>query len=372
MLEPQADSPPFSKSRLNRLGERLRKVEPTKEDLETLTAFRGSFHAAAFTVQEMLQQAVKGTLEDESSIAARPAKRCYAIISKLKRDKGRLAEMQDIAGCRIAFTTAADQERFYEERLCSSCNNLGIQIERVDDRRRMPKFGYRAIHVIAAYHEHRVEIQMRTNLQHLWANISESCGRLFGADVKYGGGSPLVRGALEELSASIGSIEDEERLYEEGLRTGDEVFASRQLMQSHMSEQLRLLLRAAQAVHPRWTDRQAGPEPELPVTHGCPPHQCPSIDRKRAFVVVYYGKAPCVVEVHEYCMCVRGDAADHASSEETASLLRHDDREVVLLEARSYEALQQTHSSYFRGLDELSRNTASLVGVEQEYLDLAS
>ena len=41
------------------------------------------------------------------------------------------------------------------------------------DRRNQPSHGYRAVHVIVGHKDKLVEIQVRTLLQHAWAELSE-------------------------------------------------------------------------------------------------------------------------------------------------------------------------------------------------------
>jgi ppGpp synthetase/RelA/SpoT-type nucleotidyltranferase len=51
----------------------------------------------------------------------------------------------------------------------------------VQDRRVAPSFGYRAVHVIALQDGYRVEIQVRTYLQDLWAQVIERLADAWGA-----------------------------------------------------------------------------------------------------------------------------------------------------------------------------------------------
>ena len=61
------------------------------------------------------------------------------------------------------------------------------------DRREQPSHGYRAVHVIARPRVLPIEIQVRTRLQHLWAEISENLADQLGVDVKYGGEPDIAR-----------------------------------------------------------------------------------------------------------------------------------------------------------------------------------
>ena len=55
----------------------------------------------------------------------------------------------------------------------------------VIDRRANPSHGYRAIHVIVRHEEKLVEIQVRTSLQHVWAELSEKMSDVFDPAIKY-------------------------------------------------------------------------------------------------------------------------------------------------------------------------------------------
>jgi ppGpp synthetase/RelA/SpoT-type nucleotidyltranferase len=77
----------------------------------------------------------------------------------------------------------------------------------VSDRRKHPSYGYRAVHIIARARNRPIEIQVRTELQHLWAQLSERLSDALGSAIKYGGGDPDVRKRLAEMSDLIGSFE---------------------------------------------------------------------------------------------------------------------------------------------------------------------
>lgn len=115
--------------------------------------------------------------------------------------------MQDIAGCRV---TAQD---IYSQEACIlEISNLfeadGVPFSLVD-RRVNPSHGYRAVHLIAHLINRHIEIQIRTDLQHVWAESCEALSDAFGPEVKYGGGKPEVRDILQTTSSMIGQ---EERL----------------------------------------------------------------------------------------------------------------------------------------------------------------
>ena len=112
--------------------------------------------------------------------------------------------MQDIAGCRIV---VADMEN--QNTLAAKLSVLFIDAV-TSDRRGKPSHGYRAIHIIVHHAGRTVEIQVRTQLQHLWAEHSEKLADKFGIAVKYGGGPEDIRQQLEALSKGIGFVEHHE------------------------------------------------------------------------------------------------------------------------------------------------------------------
>jgi hypothetical protein len=111
--------------------------------------------------------------------------------------------MQDLVGCRIVVTNVVDQLDWTD---CLA--NLFEHVE-VVDRREEPQHGYRAVHIIVRDESKRFEIQIRTHLQDLWANVVERLSDVLGLGIKYGQNIQDVRPVLEELSQRI-------QLFEEG------------------------------------------------------------------------------------------------------------------------------------------------------------
>ncbi len=127
----------------------------------------------------------------------RPAKSTPSIIEKLKRESIRLSQMQDIAGCRLIVDNVMAQES-----LADAVMRLFPGAQKID-RRSNPSHGYRAIHLMVKPADRAVEIQIRTELQHLWAQLSERYADTFGSAIKYGGGDESVREMLERQSMLV-------------------------------------------------------------------------------------------------------------------------------------------------------------------------
>jgi GTP pyrophosphokinase len=111
--------------------------------------------------------------------------------------------MQDVVGCRLVVEDVIEQEEVLER-----LRSLPWDACRVEDRRKTPKHGYRAVHVIVEVMGKPVEIQVRSRSQDLWAQISEKMADRYGLEVKYGGGPPDARSFLNAMSEEIADTED--------------------------------------------------------------------------------------------------------------------------------------------------------------------
>ncbi len=64
------------------------------------------------------------------------------------------------------------------------------------------------MHVVASIEKRAVEIQIRTALQQLWAELSEKLSDLVDPAIKYGGGTEVIQKILTQASALV--IQQEE------------------------------------------------------------------------------------------------------------------------------------------------------------------
>jgi GTP pyrophosphokinase len=188
----------LSKTQIDKLGDRLRQRDITEEDLRMLDDYRRSFSEA--------YEFIVGALQDELRLepTGRPAKSTTSISEKLIRESIRLTQVQDIAGCRLVVADIASQDRVVE-----SVTTLFKQA-RVSDRREHPSHGYRAVHVILKHRERLVEIQVRTVLQHSWAELSEKISDVVDPGIKYGIGNQGMIEALLKLSTEVAREEAQE------------------------------------------------------------------------------------------------------------------------------------------------------------------
>ena len=149
---------------------------------------------------------------DGGALTAQRLKRFESIIRKLERAQTKtmhLSQMQDIGGCR-AVVRNMDRLRalhsVYKER------PLRHSLSKTRDYIADPKGdGYRSIHLMYRFsgkasslpwHKLRIEIQMKTKIQHAWATAVETVDAFTGQDLKFGEGLPEWR----RFFALMGSV----------------------------------------------------------------------------------------------------------------------------------------------------------------------
>lgn len=180
----------LSKTQIDRLGDRLRKGPLTDADIRLLDEYRLSFGAWYASVLDMLQR-------QGLSPTGRFPKTTQSIVQKLRRESVRLSQMQDIAGCRIVVADTLEQDRL------AQILAANFAIASIMDRREQPSHGYRAIHVLVEEAGKTVEIQIRTSLQQLWAELSEKASDVLDPAIKYGQGPEAWQRALGAASKSV-------------------------------------------------------------------------------------------------------------------------------------------------------------------------
>jgi hypothetical protein len=146
-------------------------------------------------------------------ITAARLKRMQAIRKKLKRINLHLNQIQDLGGCRAILDSMTDVRTLVQAVRDRSRHNLRPEKDYIA----APKAdGYRSHHLIvcfcgkgpaAVHNDRRIEIQVRTRLQHSWATAVEAVGLFRGEYLKGSQGdrrwrrppsqkSPFIPGAL--------------------------------------------------------------------------------------------------------------------------------------------------------------------------------
>lgn len=222
----------LTKSRIDRLGDRLKKGAITEDDLRLLDQYRRSFSEAYEFVVETIRRELK------LAPTGRPAKSTTSISDKLRRESIRLTQIQDIAGCRLIVADVANQDA-----VVTSLKGLFENATAID-RRAKPSHGYRAVHVVVNSSGKLIEIQVRTELQHLWAELSEKLSDIEDPAIKYGGGKEEIQTILTALSSTVVFMEILETI-EEAPTDFQEGLSLRRL---RLSEKIRDIIRRVEGV----------------------------------------------------------------------------------------------------------------------------
>jgi ppGpp synthetase/RelA/SpoT-type nucleotidyltranferase len=120
--------------------------------------------------------------QDQLSISAR-AKTVDTMVDKLQRDHRKLGDVQDLAGVRVDADMVLTQQTNLSQEIA---NHLGAAPKAIRDIRANPHSGYRAVHIWLVLPAGRVEVQIRTLYQSVWANTYEALGEFYGRGIRYG------------------------------------------------------------------------------------------------------------------------------------------------------------------------------------------
>lgn len=173
---------PVSRNQVDRLGKRLAAADEVADaDLTMLQQVLAAY--------DEVKVAVLDQLETLGYTATGRTKTTGTLIDKLRRHQSMaLSRVQDIAGARLIVAgTRRDQDEAVAQIVAwfrsKGCKISGDPV----DRRATPSSGYRAVHVIVVIDGLSAEIQVRTELQDLWAQAFERLGDRWGRAIRYGG-----------------------------------------------------------------------------------------------------------------------------------------------------------------------------------------
>lgn len=212
-----------SANEINKAGEILKNKNSDKDKvgtaLDILNNFRASHSYPLHIFQVNLRNNSLG--KDKNALISQRLKRASSIIKKLNRVYAggyslKLVQIQDIAGCRVVVKNYAIAKKLFE--LYIKGRNLKHKFVKSNDYVTYPKEdGYRSFHVVYEFHSdknkkdfngQRVEIQIRTKLQHLWATAVETVDFFTGQSLKLGGGEQEWKEFFKLVSSAFAIKED--------------------------------------------------------------------------------------------------------------------------------------------------------------------
>lgn len=179
--------PAYSRGRVNAAG-RILVGPPVPSDemdkaLKVINNWRSSHAFPLNTLQVGLKERAQRV--DADAVIAQRIKRLSSIESKLKRfAEMDLARMQDIGGCRAVVHSVRAVDQLVS---LNKASHMKHRLSGEKDYIREPATsGYRGVHLIYAYNSDRkktyndlrIEVQIRSRLQHAWATAVETVGTL--------------------------------------------------------------------------------------------------------------------------------------------------------------------------------------------------
>jgi len=210
----------YSMNEVKRAGEALRGEvlwdEARREELLQIFSVANNWIDTHLYPMVQLRHETVGKIRKlklEGITAAR-LKRMSSVRKKLRRLDTKLDQIQDLGGCRAVLRSIADAKKLFDYYQTASRHVLHKSTDYVAN----PKIGgYRSYHLMLrfqgigpdqVYSGRRVELQIRTRLQHSWATAVEAVGLFRREDIKAGEGSPDWLRLFDLMSSELAIAEN--------------------------------------------------------------------------------------------------------------------------------------------------------------------
>ena len=203
----------------------LRTADSNEEERRKALALVSQWRAYYVYPLTVFNNTLRGKLNklEIEGLVAQRLKRMPTIISKLERHPTmQIKTMGDIAGLRVIVSSVQEVERIHESYKKNSFQHRLIKTYDYIEKPK-PKTGYRGIHLIYQYKNRyrdnplgqRIEIQIRTYLQHHWATAVEAATTMLdGQRLKFEEGSNEWLNFFA-LASSLFALEEEKPLRED-------------------------------------------------------------------------------------------------------------------------------------------------------------
>lgn len=267
------------------------------------------------------------------ALVSQRVKRLPSIAQKLvDREDMKLTQMQDIAGCRAVLPTLAQayelcDQYLMDRRLIHQISGKGVK-DYIEEPKRS---GYRSIHLkyrftgrvrTLPYNDLKVEIQIRSLLQHRWATAVEAAGTFTHAALKSSKGAPhWLR--FFALMSSVFALR-------EGCPVTPDTFDT--------FHELRDEIRALEAEHRL--------EATFSQIHSLLPRMVDSGDANYFYYLVTLDPAKNTVDVEGFKKN-QSRAAHEAYTAAEEALVQDSPTQVVLVSVPSINALSRAYPNYF-------------------------
>ena len=187
--------PRYSRSRVNAAGEALISPSSSPEELRGARAVVNNWRAAHSLPLDRVRLELQQRVAEfgENAVVAQRLKRLSSIDAKLRRVRSmNLARMQDVGGCRAVLPLPEDVLTIAGRYVSESSLHAVVH---TDDYIAEPRHsGYRGFHCVSQFQPEcrdeevfegmRIEIQLRSRLQHAWATAVETAAIFSGEALK--------------------------------------------------------------------------------------------------------------------------------------------------------------------------------------------
>lgn len=172
-------------NRLDKAGKAFRDDTASEEDFLILNDWRVRCSAELSNIRTHINGLLKGLQIElkQDALVSQRLKRLPTIISKLRHyPTMKLSTMQDIAGIRVMFRDSVTLSRFLGR---IQKEDSGFKVAR-DYIKTPAESGYRGIHLVKTMNSKvKVELQIRTEIQHAWATTVEISDVLYTQEGDY-------------------------------------------------------------------------------------------------------------------------------------------------------------------------------------------
>ena len=195
----------ISKSAIDRAGNILAKEKfKTYEEWVAADKIFDDFRQAHLQPLTSTTIAIQNWFRADNAtyIIVQRLKRKPQILKKLRRLNTRLTQLQDIGGLRIVVDQNSDVDRLIEYITNKLKQQTSIGVKRIVDYRQKGRddSGYRAAHIIMERDGVSLELQIRSRIQHYWAELIERTSVIYGNVIKELEGDKIVIDYFKELS----------------------------------------------------------------------------------------------------------------------------------------------------------------------------
>ena len=337
----------YPKKEIVRAGKALKERMPyVPEHSEILANYLHVFRVAydwrnshAFPMRKIRYE-LGGRVRRLGGFTAGRIKRMSSIRKKLRKTTNTLTQIQDLAGCRAilpTMTNAIDIVQYYLRG--KSPHNLVSYSDYLSG----PKIdGYRSFHIVLSfngscddesiYDGRRIEIQIRTQLQHVWATAVEAVGLMRGEDLKGSEGSREWLRLFQLMSSEFAVMEG---------------FPLCPGVPSDKSKRLSELRSVAQSINA--VDNLVKMNGALDVLDS-------TVSERSKYYLVQFDSTKQRVNIKGYSNPISGTEKSSKEEQEHVTL------NTVLVEVDRFENLRAAYPNYYMDVDEFTSNLKWVLG----------